>query len=53
MIPDTYAIYKGNKIMGYLTAYSSYHALMSAKALYGSETWVERISATNQSPVKT
>jgi len=44
MNTDTYMIMKGNKIVGYVEAYSTYHALAMAEKLYGKNLLIERIS---------
>ena len=41
---DTYMVMKGNKIVGYVQAYSTYHALRQAEKLYGKNLLLERIS---------
>jgi hypothetical protein len=41
---DTYMVMKGNKIVGYVQAYSTYHALRQAERLYGNNLLIERIS---------
>jgi len=44
MNTDTYMVMKGNKIVGYVEAYSTYHALAMAEKLYGKNLLIERIS---------
>jgi len=44
MNTDTYMVMKGNKIVGYVEAYSTYHALVMAEKLYGKNLLIERIS---------
>ena len=44
MITDTYMVMKGAKVVGYIQAYSSYHALSMAEKLYGKNLILERIS---------
>ena len=44
MIADTYMVMKGNKVVGYVHAYSTYHALCQAEKLYGKNLLIERIS---------
>ena len=44
MSTDTYMVMKGNKIVGYVQAYSTYHALRQAEKLYGNNLLIERIS---------
>ena len=44
MDKDTYMVMKGNSIVGYVHAYSSYHALSMAEKLYGKNLMLERIS---------
>jgi hypothetical protein len=44
MTTDTYMVMKGNKIVGYIQAYSTYHALCQAEKLYGKNLLIERIS---------
>ena len=48
MISDTYMVMKGNKVVGYVNAYSTYHALCKAEKLYGKNLLIERI--TNSCP---
>jgi len=48
MNTDTYMVMKGNKIVGYVEAYSTYHALCQAEKLYGHNLLIERI--TNACP---
>jgi hypothetical protein len=45
MNTDTYMVMKGSKIVGYVHAYSSYHALSMAEKLYGKNLMLERISS--------
>jgi hypothetical protein len=44
MNTDTYMVMKGNKVVGYVQAYSTYHALCQAEKLYGKNLLLERIS---------
>jgi hypothetical protein len=44
MSTDTYMVMKGNKVVGYVHAYSSYHALSQAEKLYGKNLLIERIT---------
>jgi hypothetical protein len=44
MSTDTYMVMKGNKVVGYVEAYSTYHALAMAEKLYGKNLLIERIS---------
>jgi len=44
MNTDTYMVMKGNKVVGYIEAYSTYHALCQAEKLYGKNLLLERIS---------
>jgi len=44
MNTDTYMVMKGNKVVGYVQAYSTYHALCQAEKLYGKNLMLERIS---------
>jgi len=44
MNTDTYMVMKGNKVVGYIQAYSTYHALCQAEQLYGKHLLIERIS---------
>jgi len=44
MSTDTYMVMKGNKIVGYVQAYSTYHALRQAEKLYGKNLLIERIT---------
>lgn len=46
MSTDTYIVMKGNKVVGYVQAYSTYHAVLQAEKLYGSNLIIERISQT-------
>lgn len=41
---DTYMVMKGSKVVGYVQAYSTYHALRQAEKLYGNNLLIERIS---------
>ena len=44
MSTDTYMVMKGNRVVGYVQAYSTYHALSQAEKLYGKNLLIERIS---------
>ena len=44
MSTDTYMVMKGNKVVGYIQAYSTYHALCQAEKLYGKHLLLERIT---------
>ena len=44
MNTDTYIVMKGSKVVGYVEAYSAYHALSMAEKLYGKNLILERIS---------
>jgi len=44
MSTDTYMVMKGNKVVGYVHAYSTYHALSQAEKLYGKNLLLERIT---------
>ena len=44
MNTDTYIVMKGSKILGYIEAYSTYHALKQAEKLYGKNLIIERIT---------
>ena len=44
MNTDTYMVMKGNKVVGYVQAYSTYHALSQAEKLYGKNLLLERIT---------
>jgi hypothetical protein len=41
---DTYMVMKGTKVVGYVQAYSTYHALCQAEKLYGKNLILERIT---------
>ena len=41
---DTYIVMKGYRVMGYVQAYNTYHALRQAEKWYGENLIVERIS---------
>ena len=41
---DTYMVMKGNKIVGYVRAYSTYHAMRQAEQMYGNNLIIERIT---------
>jgi len=43
MDKDTYMVMKGNSIVGYVHAYSSYHALNMAEKFYGNNLILQRI----------
>lgn len=44
MNTDTYMIMQGTKVVGYVQAYSTYHALCQAEKLYGKNLLIERIT---------
>jgi hypothetical protein len=44
MNTDTYMVMRGSKVLGYVEAYSTYHALIMAEKLYGKNLILERIS---------
>lgn len=44
MTTDTYIVMSGYKILGYIEAYSNYHAIRQAEKLYGKNLVVERIT---------
>jgi hypothetical protein len=44
MNTDTYIVMKGSRVVGYVEAYSTYHALCQAEKLYGKNLLIERIS---------
>jgi hypothetical protein len=44
MNTDTYIVMKGNKVVGYVQAYSTYHALCQAEKEYGKNLILERIT---------
>ncbi len=44
MNTDTYIVMKGSKVLGYIEAYSTYHALRQAEKLYGKNLIIERIT---------
>jgi len=44
MNTDTYIVMNGYKVMGYVQAYSTYHAICQAEKLYGKHLVVERIT---------
>ena len=44
MNTDTYMVMKGSKVVGYVQAYSTYHALCQAEKLYGKNLILERIT---------
>lgn len=46
---DTYIVMKGSKIVGYIQAYSTYHAMRLAEKLYGKNLIIERVSQTVES----
>jgi hypothetical protein len=46
MNTETYVVMRGSKILGYIEAYSNYHALTQAEKFYGSNLIIERISQT-------
>ena len=41
---DTYMVMQGTKVVGYVQAYSTYHALRQAEKLYGQNLMIERIA---------
>lgn len=44
MNTDTYMVMKGTKVVGYVQAYSTYHALCQAEKSYGKNLIIERIT---------
>lgn len=48
MNTDTYIVMKGSKVVGYVQAYSTYHALSQAEKLYGKNLILERITNSCQ-----
>lgn len=44
MITDTYIVMRGYKLLGYIEAYNTYHAIQLAEKWYGDNLIVERIS---------
>lgn len=46
MDKDTYIVMRGCKVLGYVQAYSSYHAMRMAEKSYGNNLIIERISQT-------
>lgn len=48
MSTDTYMVMKGTKVVGYVEAYSTYHALCQAEKLYGKSLLIERITQKNR-----
>jgi hypothetical protein len=47
MSTDTYIVMRGSKVLGYVEAYSTYHALRIAQKLYsiyGKDLIIERIT---------
>lgn len=44
MNSETYIVMKGSKVLGYIQAYSTYHAIRQAEKLYGKNLIIERIS---------
>lgn len=44
MSTDTYMVMKGSKVVGYVEAYSTYHAITQAEKLYGKNLIIERIT---------
>jgi hypothetical protein len=47
MNTDTYIVMRGSKVLGYIEAYSSYHALRIAQKLYsiyGKDLIIERVT---------
>jgi hypothetical protein len=43
---DTYMVMRGSRVLGYVYAYSTYHAMRIAENLYGKNLIIERISQT-------
>ena len=52
MNTDTYMVMRGSKVLGYVEAYSTYHALIMAEKLYGKNLIIERISQVCQAQIK-
>jgi hypothetical protein len=45
MDTETYIVMKGNRLLGYIEAYNTYHALRLADKTYGGNLIVERVSS--------
>jgi len=45
MDTETYMVMKGNRVLGYIQAYNTYHALRLADKTYGGNLIVERVSS--------
>jgi hypothetical protein len=45
MDTETYIVMKGNRLLGYIQAYNTYHALRLADKTYGGNLIVERVSS--------
>lgn len=41
---DTYMVMQGTRVVGYVQAYSTYHALSLAEKMYGKNLILERIT---------
>jgi hypothetical protein len=41
---DTYMVMRGSRVLGYVYAYSTYHAMRIAENLYGKNLLIERIT---------
>lgn len=48
MDTETYIVMKGSRILGYIQAYNTYHALRLADKTYGGNLIIERISPRNE-----
>lgn len=49
MDTETYIVMKGNRLLGYIQAYNTYHALRLADKTYGGNLIVERVSSKPRS----
>jgi len=45
MDTETYMVMKGSRVLGYIQAYNTYHALRLADKTYGGNLIVERVSS--------
>lgn len=43
---EMYVVMRGCKVLGYIHAYSTYHAIRIAEKLYGNNLVIERVSQT-------
>jgi hypothetical protein len=44
MDTDTYIVMRGAKFLGYIDAYSSFHAIARAEKFYGKNIIIERVT---------